>query len=879
MTTALIGRERELEELVDRLEDSRLVTIVGPGGIGKTTVARALADRHAAAFPLGAHFVDLTTVDDGEAVGGALAARLGFPSFRALLDSPSDQPALLVVDNCEHVLDAAAEAVDALLGSCQSPVVLATSRSPLDLPGESLLVLGPLAVPTHGVGESDAVRFFLDRSRHAGANVPEDQAEVVAALCRALDGVPLALEIAAARTLVLTPAEILARLDEQGDLDTLARPRFRGSERHRTVRSTIEWSYVQLDEDSSRRLDRLGVLAGAFTSGVAQAVADDGDEAETLDGLETLVRASLLVAETDGEVTRYRFLRTVRLFALERLADRGETHETWVRFVEHSILAVNELTPSGRQAWRPGALLGLLTLTEDLLAALRWCVANESTPGRSFALLGGLWSIIHQSHMEDVAALGEAALARWPEAGDPGRADAMATVATCRHLLGRPDEAIELAEAAQAGTVTSALAACALPRVIGRARASLGDAAGALEAFIEAERTAAEIGLAPFTREAVTLQAISLADLERVDEAQALLAGVEAEAAGAGDQMNELWARVASGFLRLKDDPDEAERTFDGVLGPARAIGYGTGVLTALQGLALARLATGDPPATHATIVDLLDEMTTGGAVSEPRSAIRAAAVALHRAGDGLWADLAATADQLPVISAFAAVGPEMFPLPPGDGRALATNEAITRARRALAAGPAPTRAEAPPDADRTQHSEGRFERSGDAWLIDWAGRSLTMRSSKGMQDLGRLLAEPGREVHCLELAGAGTEQGSTGEVIDETARREYEQRIRDLQAEIDEAEDHNDHARADRAQAEFDAVVEHLAGALGLGGRARRGGSTAERARSAVTHRIRATIRRLSDEHPELGRHLSVSVTTGVFCRYQPERPVHWTT
>ena len=276
----------------------------------------------------------------------------------------------------------------------------------------------------------------------------------------------------------------------------------------------------------------------------------------------------------------------------------------------------------------------------------------------------------------------------------------------------------------------------------------------------------------------------------------------------------------------------------------------------------------------------LLDEMTNGGAVAEPRSAIRAAAVALHRAGDSLWADLAATAEALPVISAFAAMGPEMFPLPPGGGRALATGEAIIRARRALAGRTAPAVVAAKTEAEGgTAPLEGRFERSGDAWRIDWAGQTLTIRSSKGMQDLARLLAHPGREIHCLELAGAGVEQGPTGEAIDDTARRELEQRIRDLQGEIDEAEAHNDHVRADRAQAEFDAVVEHLAGALGLGGRARRGGSTAERARSAVTHRIRATIRRLTEEHPELGRHLAVSVTTGVFCAYRPERPVHWVT
>ncbi|HYF44972.1 MAG TPA: hypothetical protein VD926_02100, partial [Acidimicrobiales bacterium] len=220
-------------------------------------------------------------------------------------------------------------------------------------------------------------------------------------------------------------------------------------------------------------------------------------------------------------------------------------------------------------------------------------------------------------------------------------------------------------------------------------------------------------------------------------------------------------------------------------------------------------------------------------------------------------------------------LGPELFPLPPGGGRVLPTGEAVFRARHAVDALVASVAEPAPPDEDGGP--DARFQREGDAWRVAWAGREVVVRASKGMADLARLLAAPGRELHCLELAGAAAEQSATGEVIDDTARREYEQRIRDLQAEIDEAEANNDHARAERAQTEFDAVVEHLASALGLGGRARRTGSTAERARSAVTHRVRATIRRLGEEHPELGRHLTAAVTTGTYCSYRPERDVSW--
>ena len=170
----------------------------------------------------------------------------------------------------------------------------------------------------------------------------------------------------------------------------------------------------------------------------------------------------------------------------------------------------------------------------------------------------------------------------------------------------------------------------------------------------------------------------------------------------------------------------------------------------------------------------------------------------------------------------------------------------------------------------------GVFRRGGDYWEVGFGGELASVRHGKGMADLARLLAAPGQEVHCLDLVG-GVDEHDTGEVVDAAARRAYEQRVRDLQAEIDEADATHDRGRAERARVEMDALVDQLTAALGLGGRARRAGGAAERARSTVTQRIRATIRRLDAADPRLARHLQVSVRTGVFCSYAPDEPVRW--
>jgi hypothetical protein len=303
----------------------------------------------------------------------------------------------------------------------------------------------------------------------------------------------------------------------------------------------------------------------------------------------------------------------------------------------------------------------------------------------------------------------------------------------------------------------------------------------------------------------------------------------------------------------------------------------------AVRSLALAALCRGDLATAAARVLELLDDLLAAGSTYELRMVFDLAAALLGQAGRrAVAADLAATALALPVVSITASVGHELFPLDPTGGAVLGGRDAILRTQAELGplAGPPAAPGAAGPAAARpaARRATGVFRPTGDHWEVGFGGMDVTVRATKGMADLARLLEAPGQEVHCLELIG-GDHEGDTGEIVDAAARHAYEQRIRDLQAELDEADAAHDRGRSERAQVEMDALVDQLTSALGLGGRARRTGGAAERARSTVTQRIRSTIRRIDTVHPRLGRHLHASVRTGTFCAYQPEEPVEWQT
>jgi len=413
--TRFIGRQREIAELRRLLGEQRLITIVGPGGAGKTRLALALA----ASVPE-LHFADLAAVTAPELCTRALADALGvrqeagLPLVQTIGAHLRRQRAVVVLDNCEHVTEAASELAAGLLQACPELSILATSRVPLDLPGELVWTVPRLALPkpeAASVMESDAGRLFLDRARLVNRELEVDRetAPEIAAICAALDGLPLAIELAAGQAGLLSLEAIHSGLkDHLGLLQIEARV----EGRHPTLRAAVEWSYKRLGPPDQALFDSLAVFAGAFSYEAASTVAGATDAA-----LRRLVKSSLLTT-APGSHAQYRLLETLRAFGRARLDETGRRSEVSARFLHYyadlAARAELGLRARGQRSWLDRLESELPNLREAIRVGTR---DDPSLAQQIFAGTTNFWNI--RGYIEEGCELAEAVLRAGGQHAEP----------------------------------------------------------------------------------------------------------------------------------------------------------------------------------------------------------------------------------------------------------------------------------------------------------------------------------------------------------------------------------------------------------------------------------------------------------------------------
>jgi predicted ATPase/class 3 adenylate cyclase len=439
--SSFVGREREMEQTAAALEQARLVTLTGVGGVGKTRLALQVAGQVLPRFGDGAWLCELAPIRDPAGVDDAVAAVFsvtaqgGQSTSEALIELLRTKQLLLVLDNCEHLIEGAAALAGVLARSCERLVILATSREALGVDGERLVPVPPLGVPGADVGlemtaDTEAVRLFAERAAAVkpGFAVTTGNAAAVAAVVRRLDGVPLAIELAAARVPAMTPAELALRL-ERSFAVLAAGPRGAVGH-HQTLRATIDWSFGLLTGPERALLARLAVFAGGCTLEAAEAVCGgEGIDPDTIfELLASLVARSLIVAGEQGLQTRYRLLETIRQYGEERLNEAGEA-ERWQ--ARHAGYYAGLLPRVREHAHDPGEeVLWAVRLgaeQDNLLAAWLWAIGTRNVDTAFQILAGFAPSEVWTSYPLLLA--GSAALELPGAAGHPGYPLALAVSA------------------------------------------------------------------------------------------------------------------------------------------------------------------------------------------------------------------------------------------------------------------------------------------------------------------------------------------------------------------------------------------------------------------------------------------------------------------
>jgi predicted ATPase/class 3 adenylate cyclase len=384
LLTTFVGREDELKQLIEDVPAQRLTSLVGPGGIGKTRLAVEVASELQGRFGAGTWFVDLSAISDDALVPSAVASTFGLAQgsegdlVESLEQRLGGRDALLVLDNCEQVIDGAAHLVQRLLQVARELFVLVTSRQPLELAGEVVFRLGPLATDAVADARSAAEVLFIERAKTAEPRFDVDggNAAAVRELCVRLDGVPLALELAAARVRSLQPVDLLARLDDRFRL--LRGSRRDESDRHQTMRAAVAWSYDLLTPPQQHLFNNLSVCRGGFDLSAVEVLGADV-QGDAIDIVDDLVNRSLVIPVATETGTRFRMLETLREFGADRLDASGERDDIEERHAQHYVAL----------ARRSDAVVLLEHDLDNASAAVGWFVANE--PPSAVRHLDSLW--------------------------------------------------------------------------------------------------------------------------------------------------------------------------------------------------------------------------------------------------------------------------------------------------------------------------------------------------------------------------------------------------------------------------------------------------------------------------------------------------------
>jgi predicted ATPase len=873
------GRERELPHLRQLLGGNRLVTITGTGGIGKTRIALEAARSLIGDFPEGLWFAELAQVETDDVVAPAIASAVrapetgGVPALERAARRLEVGRQLLVLDNCEHVLLAVRVTVEQLLTRCEELVILATSRERLGIPGEISWSLPPLAVPTpDDIGEAallktEAVTLFCDRAQLTAPNgeLLIGSAEDVAKICVRLDGLPLALELAAAWVPVLSLSQVLERVDQALSLHTPGRERLG---RHRTMRAAVDWSYQLLTEPERAAFDRFSVFVGGFTLESAEVLLEDASPHGTssLEMIATLVARSLVTSETSGDVARYHLLEPVRQYAAAQLRSRpDQEHESHALML--SYLA--GLAESAEEAILGGPDTPWLRRLDAELANIR-------------AALTWGFDVSRETAARLATALPVYCFQRglFPE----GRDWARMALQTSGRLRAR---ALFMS---------------------GWFAGELGEADAATEALIESNRMTTEGGWQEDLVLVLWVQGLAAYVRDDLDTMESV--GVEAvllarQLHDDARLMRALW--VPATCAGAKGNHELSLKLYQQAHAIANRLGnQGWGQLL-LSNIASEALESGDVTAARDALTTALDSSGRGDPTVDANLIESAGILAVNTGAcaKGLTLLAASHAFYASIVyrltqdsaanlrkwvdKAHTLIDSDVAEKAWNYGLELPLSQALVEARTTVAA----SLVVATPVTAVERRSGNAFIREGEFWSLTYDREVARLKDSKGLRDIARLIGTPGREVAAVDLAAREVVdtprraqtvaelglrvEGDVGEVLDAEARAEYRARLSELEVEINEAESNNDPERAGRDREERELLLAELGAAVGLGGRARRGLDPAERARKAVSGRIRDAISRIESAHPQLGRHLRRSVRTGSFCVYEPPEPAPW--